>query len=187
MSDEDKKGSPDTGKGLENESTLPSDMGVGKELVKGGEEEIKPLPGEEEEVEKVEISEKLKGLMVKKGIKNLDEIAESLESSEQKITELTKDVRLSKLSIPPGVPRRPDALDPSTFKLPTLDKDPYSMSKEEFNTHMEKCFDTLGAQHEEIDKDRDYNQRYGEVVTLINRDPEKFQKLRPHMATLSRQ
>lgn len=186
MGTETKEGSPDKDKSLELEEEPISEMGKGEEVPES-EEEGTPSPPDKEKVEEVDVPEPLRDIMLKKGFKTLEELAESYKNQETKITEQSKDARLSRLTFPSTVPPRPGAKDRSEFKIPEPEKDPYQMSKEEFADHIGKVVSVVKAEQKELEADREWNAKYAEAISIIAEDPKKFERLRPIVADLYRQ
>ena len=183
MTEEIKKDSPDKDKGLELTDDKPPDMGTGEELVEGKEgEETEASIIEQAEEEK--LSPELEELMKKKGFKDLGEFAKAYEASEKKQTELEKDARLRSLTEVPARPR----VERTFTEVPELAKDPYDMSKEEFGeyqTKREKAFEErMVAKYEDAEADKKWDREYRETMAVVNKDPERFEVLKPQLQAL---
>lgn len=181
---EDKtKESPDTDKTLELTDDKPAKMGEGEELVEGkeGEETTPPDTGKGEEEK---LSPELEELMKKKGFKDLGEFAKAYEASEKKQTELEKDARLRSLT---EVPQRPK-VERTFTEVPALTKDPYDMSKEEFEDYQgkrEKRFqEKLTAMYEDAEADKKWGREYRETMAVVNKDPKRFGEIKPQLQEL---
>ena len=184
MTEEDKtKESPDTDKTLELTDEKPPVMGEGEELVEGkeGEETTASII---EQAEEETLSPELEAIMKKKGFKDLGEFAKAYEASEKKQTELEKDARLRSLT---EVPPRPKA-ERTLADVPVLTKDPYDMSKEEFDAYQgqrEKAVEQrLVARYEDAEADKKWDREYRETMAVVNKDPKRFGEIKPQLQEL---
>ena len=174
MTEEIKKDSPDTDKSLElTDDTLP-EMGKGEELVEGKE-------GEET------LSPDLEATMKRKGFKDVSELAKAYDASERKQTELEKDARLKSLTA--EIPARPK-IERTFTEVPALTKDPYDMSKEEYEAHQtqrEKAFEErMTAKYEDAEADKKWNREYRETMAIVNKDKKRFEQITPQLQELHR-
>ena len=183
MTEEKIKESPDSDKTLELTDDKPAKMGEGEELVKGkeGEETTASIT---EQAEEEKLSPELEELMKKKGFKDLGEFAKAYEASEKKQTELEKDARLRSLT---EVPPRPKA-ERTFTEVPALTKDPYDMSKEEFDAYQgqrEKAVEQrLVARYEDAEADKKWDREYRETMAVVNKDPKRFGEIKPQLQEL---
>ena len=178
MTDEDKtKESPVTDKALEEGDKKPPEMGKGEELPEAGKVE--------EKVEEEELSPELEATMKRKGFKTPAELAKAYDASEKKQTELEKDARLRSL-IPQDAPPRPREELPFK-KMPELTKEPFDMSKEEFEVYQKQREEVvehnLTIKYQEAKKDEEWDRQHAEAmrtVNFINKDnPNRFEELKP--------
>ena len=178
MTEEEKtKDSPDKDKGLELIDDKPPDMGQGDELITGKEDEV---------IEEEKIDPETEALMKKKGFKDPAELARAYEAQEKKQTELEKDARLRSF-IPSEIPARPK-VERTFTEVPELTKDPYDMSKEEFKNYQdkrEKRFEEeMTAKYEDAEADKDWDRGHQEVMRVMNKNPERFEAIKPQMRTV---
>ena len=179
----EEKARPDT----DNEQELGKDpvpkMGAGEDLPEGKvAKETEASITEQAEEEK--LSPELEELMKKKGFKDLSEFAKAYEASEKKQTELEKDARLRSLTQVPERPKQEREIKP----YPELTKEPYDMSKEEYEVfrkqEREAFKDELTGMYEDAEADKKWNREYRETMAVVNKDPERFEALKPTLATL---
>ena len=179
MTEEDKtKESPDTDKTLEETGIeKPPDMGVGEEIPEG--EKGKEAPPDTEEVK---LSPELEATMKRKGFKDPAELAKAYDASEKKQTELEKDARLRSLTA--EIPQRPQ-VERTFTEVPVLTKDPLDMTKEEFEDYQnkrEKRFtEEITAKYEDAEADKKWNSDHQKVMRVMNKDPRRFEQLKPQM------
>ena len=186
MTEDKTKESPDMDKTLELTDDKPPGMGTGEELVEGkeGKETTASIT---EQAEEEKLSPELEAIMKKKGFKDLDEFAGAYKALEKKETELEKDARLRSLA---EVPPRPKT-ERTFTEVPALTKDPYDMSKEEFEDYQgkrERRFEEkMTAMYQDAEADKKWDREYREVIAVKNKDPERFEALKPTMTTIYRE
>jgi len=183
MTEEKKIESPNSDKTLELTDDKPAKMGEGEELVEG-------KPGEETEASITEqapeekLSPELEAVMKKKGFKDLDEFAGAYKALEKKETDLEKDARLRSLT---EVPPRPK-VERTFAEIPKLTKEPFDMSREEFEDYQgkrETAFqEKMTAMYQDAEADKKWDREYRETMAVVNKDPERFEALKPTLATL---
>jgi hypothetical protein len=185
---------PDTDKeeegleeGLIDDTSDVPDMGEGEVVEEEVTEEGEPTPTpDKDKLEEGEASEKLQEFMKKKGLKSLDEVATVLSESEKRTTQLEQERRLSSL-LPQNIPPRPKT-QRQVKEIPKLTEDPVDMSKEDLEKYLRErdaaVEDRLTAKYEDAEADKEYNKAYAQASRLINKDPEKFERLKPIMANL---
>lgn len=189
---ESKKEAPDKEKLLTDEGedevviddTKPPKMDEGEEL---SEEEVAKKEDSEapdkEKAEEEELDPELEKLMKKKGFKSPAEVAKALKDYESKNTKLEQERKLSSL-LPPGevaaeAPRRRE-----TKPYPKLEKELIDMSGQELVDYIQQREDALKdeiyADYETAEEQKE-NKR---IYAKINKDPEKFRRLKPIMSDL---
>lgn len=185
---------PDTGKDEEelgtdivDDTEQVPDMGQGEELSKEAAEEGEPSEAPDTgQAEEGEASQKLQEFMKKKGLKNLDEVAKVLADSEKRQTELEQERRLSSL-LPQQIPPR-QKIEREARPYPKLEKDPIDMSKEEYQKMREQergAFkDEIRNEYLDAEDEKEYRRTYARATKVINKDPEKFERLKPTMNNL---
>lgn len=181
MTEEEKKDSPDTDKGLEEPGIeKPPEMGKGEEVPEGEVGKEAPLDTEE-----LKLNPELEATMKRKGFKDVSELAKAYDASERKQTELEKEARLRSLTT--EIPQRPKA-ERTFTEVPGLTKEPFDMSREEFEDYQgkrEKRFkEELTAMYEDAEADKKWDQEYRATMAVVNKDPERFEVLKPTLATL---
>lgn len=183
----DKTKSEELGEEIIDDTKDIPDMGAGEELSKeeAAKKEDSEVP-DTGEAEEEELDPELKQLMEKKGFKSPGEAVKAFEALEREKTKLEQDRRMSSL-IPADIPARPRTkreLKP----YPKLEKDPLDMTKEEYEQHRmqerEALKDELSYMYTEAEADKEYRRTYTSAMTKINKDPQKFQKLKPIMNDL---
>ena len=163
------------------------DMGEGEEISTEEGETEKPAEAPDTgEAEEGVVSPKLQEIMKKKGWKNLDDFAKAYESSEKKRTELERDRRVSSF-LPDEIPPRPK-VEREKKPYPKLEKDPMDMTKEEyerFRAEEREAFKSeMQNMYLDAEADKAYQQEYRQAMKRINKDPEKFNRLKPIMNDL---
>lgn len=161
------------------------DMGAGEELSEepSGEEtsEVSDI-----EVAKEGIPDDVKALMKKKGYKTLDELGKAMEASEKKLTKLEQEQRLTSL-LPVNVPARPRT-QREPIEYPEPDKDPMDMSKEEYQDFRKKEREAVKQEmrneYLDAEEEKEYRKVYTQAVKKIDKDPDKFVRLKPIMNDL---
>jgi len=185
--DKDKLPEDEGKEGLIDDTEAVPDMAEGEEL---SEEEAAKKEASEvsdtEIAEEEELDPELKRLMEKKGYKSPAEVAKAFNALERERTKLEQERRMSSL-LPADIPARPKTkreLKP----YPKLEKDPMDMTKEEYEQHRtqerEALKDELSYMYTEAEADKEYRRTYASAMTRINKDPEKFQRLKPIMNDL---
>lgn len=164
------------------------DMGTGEELSEEPSEE-EPSKVSDIEVAEEDIPDEVKVLMKKKGYKTLNELGKALEDSERKTTKLEQEQRLTSL-LPVDVPVRAKTQREEVV-YPQPEKDPMDMSKEEYQEFRKKEREAVKQEmrneYLDAEEDKEYRATYTKAVTRINKDPDKFVRLKPIMSDLSRQ
>ena len=183
--DKTKEESPDKDKALELGDDKPPDMGKGEELPEGkaGEE---PEASITEQAEGEKLPPEILELMKKKGFKNLTEVAKSLDSQDRKITDLESEKRVQSF-IPHEAPSRPK-VEREFTPYPELKDEPYNLSREELNTHLKKTGqafeERIVAKYEDAEADKKWEREYRETMAVVNKDPARFEEIRPQLKVL---
>ena len=169
------------------DDTKPPDMDEGEELSEeeAAKKEASEVP-DTGKAEEEELDPELEQLMKKKGFKSPAEVAKALEASERKLTKLEQERRMSSI-LPANIPARPRT-ERELRPYPKLEKDPMEMTKEEYEQHRvqerEALKDELSYMYTEAEADKEYRRTYTSAMTKINKDPDKFQRLKPIMNDL---
>lgn len=191
---EDKKkppvgGLPDTGTGAnlgdsEDQPILP-EMGGGVDLEEGGEAGQVPDTGPLDLTKFPELHD----VAVKKGYKTAADIVEDLKRLEQQNTKLSQELRVANLraTLPPPRPvggPEPTRRSPRPTDPYELVQDPAKFNKflDEYDAAIEeRVFNRVRKEA----TDKEYDAAYRKAQTLIAKDPEKFERLRPIMHQMS--
>lgn len=190
-----KKEPPEIGKGSEIKTGSETpEIGKGEELVPEDEFDETIVPPETGEGTGGPLSTETQEYLKSKGFKSADDLVKSHESLEKRQTETARDNRLNRLAgafnVPPQTQERPaGSLTREKIEIP---EDPSELlyDKEKFKSFLDKygaevearTLDKVDAHLGKQEEQRiltDYN-------SLLSKDPDKFERLRPTMFNLSK-
>ena len=181
-------GSPnkDKDQSLVDDVGLP-DMGEGEDLSEGGQG---GAGAGQAPITEAGISPELQEIMVKKGLKSPAEIAGLLKNLEQKNTELGQELRVAnhKTTLVPQPLAQPGPMPGIQGRRKvTIPEDPYQLMTDkhkftEFINEIDQVIEDRAATAVNADK---YERLRRQTVRLVNKDPVKFESLRPTMLQLS--
>lgn len=195
MADDKKKEPPEIGKGSKiDDGSKPPEIGKGEELVPEDEFDETIVPPDTGEGTGGPLSAETQEYLKSKGFKDPDDLVKSHESLEKRQTELARDNRLNRLTgafIPQAQAETRPAGSLTREKI-EIPEDPSELlyDKEKFTTFLDK----YGAEVEARTLDK-VNVRLGnqeeqrilaEYNSVLQKDPEKFERLRPTMFQLTK-
>lgn len=190
-----KKEPPEIGKGSEIAAGSETpEIGKGEELVPEDEFDETVVPPDIGEGTAGSLSTETQEYLKSKGFKDADDLVKSHEGLEKRQTELARDNRLNRLTgafnVPASTEVRPEgSLTREKIEIPD-DPSELLYDKEKFT----KFLDKYGAEVEartltKVDAHlgkQEENRILAEYNSVLSKDPEKFEKLRPTMFNLTK-